>query len=162
LIKATEEAWQERCIEQIRIADVIIVHLAPKESPDHQETTENDQWIPPPEVYYGHNCFPKVGTGCGLLCELDYCKQENALQKTIVLIPKSFLHRVFGGIEILDQWDRKRDAGLGTLTPKLSELDQALAVLHDVKFIIPYDNFSDRLFSSRLHQELSLCVESLR
>lgn len=162
LIGATDEAWQECCIEQIRIADVIIVHLAPKESPDHQETTENDQWIPPPEVYYGHNRFPKVGTGYGLLCELDYCKQENALQKTIVLIPKSYLHRVFGGIEILDLWDREKDTSLGALTPKRSEPDQAIAVLHDVRFIIPYDNFGDRLFSSRLHQELSLCAESLR
>jgi len=162
LIEATDKAWKECCIEQIRIADVIIVHLAPKEHPDHQETNENDQWIPDPDVYYGRNRFPKVGTGYGLLCELDYCKQENALQKTIVLIPKSYLHWVFREIKSLDLQDREKDTSLGAPMPKRSELDQALAVLHDVRFIIPYDNFGDRLFSSRLHQELSLCVESLR
>lgn len=167
LIEVPDETWQKHCIEEMQKADIVIVHLAPT-SPDLQEFTPmQPERTPSPELDFGHNPVHESITRHGLLRELDYCKQAKAFHKTIVLIPNSFLHRIFEALEIGDitqsgQWYRKTNAGLVALTPKLSTLDRALTVLNDVRSVIPYNNFGDRLFSVHLHQELSLCIESLR
>src|SRR5450755_477056 len=168
LIAATDDTWQEHAIEQIHKVDVVIVHLAPRKGPNFQDFPKLQ---PNPalmkDLDFAHDPVYETGTGQGLLRELDYCKQVNALDKVIVLIPISFYPRVQEALAALEktkvgQWFRHSQSGFLGLTPKLSALDQALAVLSEVRFVIPYRMFGGPMFNYHLHQALISCLVPLQ
>jgi hypothetical protein len=159
LIEATDETWQRRAIEQIRSVDAVIVHLAPRKGPDYREFTKMQ---PSPQVQLGDSLYELVdetGTGQGLLRELEYCKRVNALDKVIVLIPESFYPRVLEALRILEMskggtFFRKTRGGRLVLTPRLSALDDALTVLKEVPFVVPYHKFGGLAFNFHLRRAL--------
>jgi len=164
LIQAPRETWQEQIIKQIQIADVVIVHLAPKEGPNVRKFDAMRPSQTPSPDYFGHNPVHEVGTGYGLLRELDYCRRANALEKVIVLIPNSFFPRVLDALKILKmtqtgQYFRKTKEGLVALTSKLSARDHALAILGKTHSIISYRHFGGAIFNFYVQQALKSLIQ---
>lgn len=160
LISATDETWQSRVIEQIGIADLIILHLAPRLDPDQRSFTSVDKptrvisqadILNPAELLSDTR---EAGTGQGLLRELDYCHQSNALGKTVVLVPRTFQSQ-------LTQARQKAGIGHGLLAykqldndqmsvlPTISMADQALRHLDKVAALIYYERIGSPVFGGR-------------
>jgi hypothetical protein len=171
LIEANDKTWQELVIEQIDRTDAVIVHLAPRQADYLHKLTEIKPDSTPrsqPSELIEYNPILETGTGQGVLRELNYCKQANALHKVIVLIPAIFYSRVLEAMKVLKlanmlpgRWGYKNtSAGLVELLPRFSELDHSLVHLNEVHSIIPYRKFGGLIFNFLLRQALLACIES--
>ena len=159
LIRASDQEWQEVVMEQIYQADVVIFHLAPKNPFQllFKKIVVNQK---PRKGFGPDNQTPvhESYAGRGLLLELKYCKQLEALSKAIVLVPLRFRERIMKILALLDRqsqigtgqyFQNMGEKGFLPLAPKLSILDKALSSVADIDFVVPYRNFGDPHFLHR-------------
>lgn len=165
LIEATEDTWHEHAIAQIRLASAILLHLAPRSGP----TTATFPPIRPtqnPQQEIGdfaNNPIHETGTGQGLLRELDFCKQAEALSRTVVLVPSTFYPRIQEAIDVMRKYPggelfARTDHGLVPLTARLSAADVALTSLSEVSRIVSYTSFGGFGFTYRVRRALDACT----
>ncbi len=166
-LSATDETWQAKVIEQIGLARAVILHLAPRQTPDTQAFPDirvERRFVPiqKPEDFDEavRTDVHEAGTGQGLLRELDYCRQAGALAKTIVLVPDHFMPRIQAALSVVNMGHgidafELVDGGVRTFLPKVSTLDHALANLQQVWSVIPYRRFGGPVFGGRLLRALN-------
>ena len=170
LIHCSSQTWRRIVIEQIGRADAVIVNLAPRNKTILANLPGIKHDLPPkqlPSEVIEDHPIHETGTGQGLLQELDYCKQANALHKTIALIPAGFYPRVIESVKALamgnlfpGRWLLKdTGSGLVQAIPRFSELDYSLLHLKEAHSVIRYRRFGGPMFNVQVRRALWSCVE---
>lgn len=176
IVNATNLDWEKQVLEEIAKADVIIINLAPIDSSDAYESLKKERlppWVSPIELLDFETAMRKTtaqisehGTelGEGLLRELYYCKQENVLDKVIVLTTPSFyitLQEKAGKCSPIAQKTRFELAKLnGKSEPntKITLIEEALGAFTEVFCIIQYTGYHDFQTWWYLYKALQKCL----
>lgn len=167
LMSASDENWQAIVVEQIRIADAIIINLAPRKHPDFKDFTDiSPNREPQDRLNFAHNPVHEAGTGRGLLRELEYCQRVGALGKVVALIPYEFYPRVQLAMRLAQlppgaaDTFLLRDRHLIAEIPRLSALDQSISALADVNALIIYQKLHGWRFKTCLRNVVRQCLRS--